>query len=99
MRAATSAEDGADVDNDRLAAFAENWNGFADEFSGRAEVNLHDRSDAIRIGFGESAVGGDAGVVDEDVEAAELIACCGEGARAVGRIRHVTGDCDRATPE
>ncbi len=42
---------------------------------GREGVDFEDGAEATGIGFGETAVSGDAGVVDEDIEAAELLAC------------------------
>ena len=51
------------------------------------------------IGFGESAVGGDAGVVDENIEAAELVAGRVERALAQRGIGHVAGDTNRAPAE
>ena len=67
---------------------------FADEFDGREEVHFHDRPHAAGIRVGESAVGGDARVVDQDIEAAELIAGCGECALANAAIGHVAGDAN-----
>ncbi len=75
---AAVAEDRADVDHDWLIAFAQDRQSFADEFHRREEVYFHDRADAIGIRIGETAVSGDSGVVDQDVEAAELVVGRGE---------------------
>ena len=99
MRAAPPAQDRADVHHHRLRAFAQQRQRFANEFHGCEEVHFHDRPHASGIRVGESAVGGDARVVDQDIEPAELIAGCGECTLAIRRIGHVAGDANGTAAE
>ena len=58
----------------------------------REEVYFHDRPQSAGVGIGETAMGGDAGVVHEDIEAAEFTAGGVEGLAAGGGVGHVAGD-------
>ena len=77
-RDAAVAEDRADVHDERIMAFAEQGQGVADELDRGECVDFEDGAEATGVGFGEAAMGGDAGVVDENIEPAELLAGGGE---------------------
>lgn len=89
VRCCPFAENRPDVDDDRVSACAKQGDGLADQCDRREEVCVHDRPNAVRVRFGETAVRGDAGVVDEDIEAAKLIARGREGAFSIVGIGHI----------
>ena len=65
---------------------------FAGELDRREEIRLHDRPQAGGVGVGEAAVGADAGVVHQDVEAAEFLAGGVQRLPANCGIGHVADD-------
>src|SRR5215208_2740785 len=99
MRTAASAQDRTHVDNDWLHALAQERNGGADEFDRREEVYFHDRSHAAGVGIDESAVGSNAGVVDENIKATELVLGRRECTLAHCRIGYVASDANDAASE
>ena len=86
------AEDRADVDDDRCAAVLKLRKRVADQLDGSEEVRLHDGAQAGWVGVRKAAVGARAGVVDEDVEAAEFFLCGAERAAAGVGISHIADD-------
>jgi hypothetical protein len=86
------AKDGADVDDDRFIAGAEQGKGFADEFDGGEKIDLHNLAEAGFVGLVEGAEGTDASVVDEAIEAAEFALGEFEGGAAVGGVGDVAGE-------
>src|SRR3954452_10827111 len=94
MRTASPTQDRADVDHNRLHAFAQHRDCFADEFDRCEEVYFHDWTHAFGARVGESAMRGHARVVDQDVEAAELVVSRRECSLSNCPVSHITNDAN-----
>lgn len=86
------AGDGADVDDHAVAAFAHAGDGELGEVEGGEEVELEHVADGFVVGLPGGLIEADAGVVDEDIDAAVV----GEGGfdevAAKIRVGEVAGD-------
>ena len=83
------ADDGRDVHNRRRVAFFEHGQERSGRFDEAEEVGLEDGAEDLRVGIHEVAGGPDASVVDEYIEAAEVLLSRGKHRGAIFGLRDV----------
>src|SRR5262249_16957147 len=97
VRHAATAEDGTDVDDDRLFTLLKHRQSNPRPFDQGEEVPFHDPPHAFWISLLKRPDRADAGVVHQDIESAEFRYGCVDRTLADIRVGHVASDTSDAT--